>query len=507
MGEVYLALDKTLERRVALKFLPPSLMDDPSAQGRLLDEARSCSRVQHPNIATVYAIEEEDGVHALVMEYVQGRTLREVIAKKTLTLGRVTRIGRAIAEGLIAAHDQGIVHRDLKPANVMLTDRGEVKIMDFGLAFRPERVVNTVGNKAYGTVNYMSPEQARGETPTAASDIFSYGVLLYELLTGACPFQADNDLAVLHQIVSGEPLPLRELRRDVPPALEALIRRCMEKESSKRFPSMREVAAELQYAEPNIENGPKDLISELGRQLAPQKPREETSTVMRRGQLRPAEDGLPHMAEDLRIPISDILDALDERPVTPSRAQIPFDAIPEGFILAPTERSRRPHDSRITDGLVLNDGWVPPPTDSAPGASRRSPASRRDPSLRRSRSATASRAAVSERGLFVGDDSDDAPISARMAPRLRAIPQSSSWKVSFGLLLAILIAIIGFLGLLHAAGVPNVPGHRLLDRLPTSFSHSEISSSPQAPPRPQSSATVEFAPTAVDSTAGAEISR
>jgi serine/threonine protein kinase len=268
MGEVYLALDTTLERKVALKFLPRELLRDPSAQGRLLDEARSVSRVQHPNIAVVHSIEEDGGIFAICMEYVEGATLKQMLGRGPVPLHQIARIGAETAAGMQAAHEKGIVHRDLKPANIMITRRGQVKIMDFGLALRPERVVNTLGPNTYGTVQYMSPEQARGETLTPSSDIFSFGSTFYELIAGRPPFSAPNDLAILQAIIRNEPEPLREHRREVPPALEQIVRGCMAKAPQARWESMASLAEEFRYLEPTLVTGPRDLISELSTGLA-----------------------------------------------------------------------------------------------------------------------------------------------------------------------------------------------------------------------------------------------
>ncbi|RKZ09701.1 hypothetical protein DRQ32_07880 [bacterium] len=186
---------------------------------------------------------------------------------------QIVMFGADIAAALGAAHEQGVIHRDIKPANVMVTDRGVVKVMDFGLALRPERVVHTLGPNTYGTVQYMSPEQARGEKLTPRSDIFSFGSTMYEITAGKAPFNAANDLAILHAIIADEPQPLRERRRDVPPAFEQLVRRCMLKQTEHRWASMSEVLEELNYILPTVEAGPRDLISELSDGLSEQKRR------------------------------------------------------------------------------------------------------------------------------------------------------------------------------------------------------------------------------------------
>lgn len=432
MGEVYLAIDTTLERRVALKFLPRSLTGDPAAQGRLLDEARSCSRVQHPNIAVIHSIEEDGGVFAIVMEYVEGQNLREIGRRQQLSLARVTRIGRAVAAGLQAAHEQGIVHRDLKPANVMLTRRGEVKIMDFGLALRPERIVNTMGATAYGTVGYMSPEQARGEKATPASDMFSYGTLLYELLTREAPFKRENDLATLQAIVKEEPIPLRDLRRDTPPALEGIVRRCMRKAVAERFASMAEVAEELQYVEPVVDAGPKDLILELANELTSPDPNPSRGSgpmfrsgpgPIPRSRGQEPEDGLPPMAPLLNVTM-DRPGSARREPVAPTSTG----ASPPGSTTATAERPA--FDPARSAALRLQD-------ELAPRMSRQ------------------------ERDVFVGPESK----VSRAVPRPPVVEKSPGrglLRNALGLLVGLLLAALGFLGLLRAAGVstwkPPIPG-------------------------------------------------
>jgi serine/threonine protein kinase len=278
MGEVYLAVDMNLERRVALKFLPRSLTSDRVAQGRLLDEARSCARLQHPNIAVIHSVEENGGVYAICMEYVEGRTIREIMASKRLEIQRIVEIALGTALGIAAAHEHGIIHRDIKPANVVITSRGEVKVMDFGLALRPRRTVETTGPESYGTVAYMSPEQARGDELTAATDIFSFGSLLYQMVTGHLPFPGENDLATLHAIISREPRPARELRRDLPPGLERIITSCLEKDPKNRPQSMEELVLVLKQLAGSTRRGPRDLISELTMGLETESLRRRHST-------------------------------------------------------------------------------------------------------------------------------------------------------------------------------------------------------------------------------------
>lgn len=263
MGEVYLAVDMNLERRVALKFLPKTLTGDRTAQGRLLDEARSCARLTHPNIVGIHSVEEDGGVFAICMEYVEGKTVREILGQRRIEMMKVVEIALGVARGLAAAHEHGIIHRDLKPANVVITGKGQAKVMDFGLALRPRRTVETTGPESYGTVSYMSPEQARGMSLTPSTDIFSFGSLLYKIVTTRLPFEGENDLATLHAIISSEPTPLRELRRDIPPGLERLIMACLAKKREDRPSSMDEIVTILQRLAGPTRSAPRDVISEL----------------------------------------------------------------------------------------------------------------------------------------------------------------------------------------------------------------------------------------------------
>ena len=250
-GVVYRALDRKLGRTVALKTLPAEKLRDPDRLQRFLREARAASALNHPGIVTVHDILElEDGAY-LVLELIEGKTLAELIPEAGLDLPRALRYATRIAGAIAAAHDAGIVHRDIKPGNVMVTPADEVKVLDFGLAkslapdaAEPETLTR-VGTRL-GTAAYMSPEQALGEPVDARSDVFSFGVLLYQMLTGDLPFEATSGRSLLRQIVSGRPVPLRRRRAELPAALEALIERTLAKERQDRPARMGELADELE---------------------------------------------------------------------------------------------------------------------------------------------------------------------------------------------------------------------------------------------------------------------
>jgi serine/threonine protein kinase len=457
MGEVYLAQDNTLERKVALKFLPRDLLRDPSAQGRLLDEARSVSRVQHPNIATVHSIEEDGGIFALCMEFIEGSTLKQLLSRGSIPMKQIVKIGADMSAALHAAHEQGVIHRDIKPANVMVTARGEVKVMDFGLALRPERVVHTLGPNTYGTVQYMSPEQARGEKLTPRSDIFSFGSTMYELVAGKAPFNAANDLAILHAIISDEPAPLRDQRRDVPPALEQLIRRCMLKQIDHRWNTMSDVLEELNYILPTVEAGPRDLINELSVGLSEQR---------RRPQHRPDNAGRIGQRKNSTPPSTDDpwrQAALRTAPLPGHAAAGPVLAKsgPRGGRTAEFSSERSGPRSSPSAGAIGNqielDG--PPSTPRRPS---RLQAVRESEAVRASRVAQAtgpkspSRRDQSGRtNVFedLGEQLSRNPSRSRRVPRPR---RESPWAVILPLAFAILIAAAAAYGLLIRAGLNQI---------------------------------------------------
>jgi tetratricopeptide (TPR) repeat protein len=250
MGEVYQAEDSQLRRRVALKFLPERIVADPTAVERFVREARAASALNHPNIVTIHEIGETGPNRFIVMEFIVGSTLRKMVGQG-MDLASLARIGEQVAKALSVAHAAGIVHRDIKPDNIMVRDDGYVKVLDFGLA----RLVptgssptfataDTAAGTVLGTARYMSPEQARGEMTDSATDMFSLGIVLYELSTGRHPFPADSQIGVLHAILSQAPLRPSLLNPQVPAVLDSLILRLLEKDARLR-PSATEVESEF----------------------------------------------------------------------------------------------------------------------------------------------------------------------------------------------------------------------------------------------------------------------
>ena len=245
MGVVYKADDTKLERRVALKFLSPRILGTDEEEARFVREAKAAAALSHPNICTVYEIDEADGQTFIAMECVEGRNLEARIESASMTVDEILAIAAQIAEGLAEAHAKGIVHRDIKPANVVVTPTGRVKIMDFGLARSTEVTQLTVAGTTVGTVAYMSPEQARGETVDHRADIWSLGVILYEMIAGRRPFRGSHDQAVIYSILNEEPEPLSVARPEIPKALDDLIGRTLAKEPASRHPNAEEVLVDL----------------------------------------------------------------------------------------------------------------------------------------------------------------------------------------------------------------------------------------------------------------------
>jgi serine/threonine protein kinase len=241
MGEVYLAEDTSLDRRVALKFLSKSLVESHVAHMRFLREAKSAAALDHPFMCSIHEVGQTDeGEDFIVMEYVRGRTLKNTLEEGHLSLDEALKIGIEVAEALEEAHEKGIVHRDLKPANIMLTVKGHAKVMDFGLAkyvdssSAPDAQVTaplTKEGSTLGTINYMSPEQIRGETIDTRSDIFSFGVILYEVLTGVHPFRRDSSMGTVSAILGQDPPPLSDHLAKPPGQLQDVVGSTMCKSS------------------------------------------------------------------------------------------------------------------------------------------------------------------------------------------------------------------------------------------------------------------------------------
>jgi serine/threonine protein kinase len=253
MGEVFLAQDTTLDRKVALKFLPEDLQQDPTARKRFLREAKSAAALDHPFICKIYEIGEAQDRTFIVMEYIQGMTLQEKLAEGPLPVGDVLETAWEIADALEGAHRRGIVHRDLKPSNVMLIPEGHVKVMDFGLAKRmtPDgedediSTVLTQEGAAVGTVPYMSPEQVRGQSLDTRSDIFSLGVILYEMVTGVHPFKKDSIMDTAQTILSVTPPPITRYADDAPDLLQHTVRMMLAKDPGERYQTAKGLMIDL----------------------------------------------------------------------------------------------------------------------------------------------------------------------------------------------------------------------------------------------------------------------
>jgi len=236
MGVVLKAEDTKLKRPVALKLLPFELSHSPEARARFIREAQASAALDHPNICTVYEAEEHGGQAYIAMAYIEGTSLKARIFQGPLKIGEALEIAIQVAEGLAEAHRKGIIHRDIKPANIMLTPKGQAKIMDFGLARMESAGELTRTAVVMGTVAYMSPEQAFGKKVDHRTDIWSFGCLLYEMLAGHGPFQGGHEQAVFQAIVHGDPQPIAALRRDIPAKLDKILARCLQKDPWDRYP-------------------------------------------------------------------------------------------------------------------------------------------------------------------------------------------------------------------------------------------------------------------------------
>jgi dienelactone hydrolase/predicted Ser/Thr protein kinase len=252
MGIVYKAEDTMLKRPVALKFLPIELARQEEAKGRFIREAQAAAALDHPHICAIYEVGEAEGQAFIAMAYIEGKTLRDRLTLQPLQADEAVRIAAQVAEGLVEAHQKGIVHRDIKSANIMITDKGQAKIMDFGLAKMAGGPVITTEVRTVGTVAYMSPEQARGEALDARTDIWSLGVVLYEMLAGRVPFQGERETSVLYSVVHEEAKPLRALNPRVPADLQKIVDRALKKDRKERYATAAEMLRDLRVYQDSV---------------------------------------------------------------------------------------------------------------------------------------------------------------------------------------------------------------------------------------------------------------
>ncbi len=245
MGEVYLAEDTALNRKVALKFLPTHLCQDADCRARLKREAQAAAKLDHPNIVSVFEVGEFQGRPFFSMQHVEGQSLKDVIAGKMLPIERIIDIGIQICDGLQAAHEKGITHRDIKPSNILIDQDGRAKILDFGLAAIKGTEKLTKTGSTMGTLHYMSPEQTRGEEVDQRSDIFSLGVVLYEMITGKLPFKGDHEPAIIYSIGNEDPEPLARYKSGVPDELQRIVSKTLAKDKTLRYQHADELEADL----------------------------------------------------------------------------------------------------------------------------------------------------------------------------------------------------------------------------------------------------------------------
>ena len=296
MGEVYRARDLKLERDIALKLLPAALAADPSRLERFQREAKAIAALNHTNIVTIHTVEEAEGIHFLTMELVEGMSLDKALPPGGLPLARVFDIGIALADALGAAHEKGVTHRDLKPANIMLTKDDRVKVLDFGLAKMAPRISSlgasglstkvlprdgplTDAGSVVGTVPYMSPEQVKGQAVDSRTDIFSLGVVLYEMTTGRRPFAGATQAETISSILRDTPRPVTETRQDSPRHLGRIIDHCLQKDLESRFQTAKDVRNELRALRKEVQSGPDVAAAETGWPV-PQVPRDRASIAV-----------------------------------------------------------------------------------------------------------------------------------------------------------------------------------------------------------------------------------
>jgi len=289
MGEVYLAEDTKLDRQVALKILPREFAEDNDRMNRFVREAKSASALNQPNIITIHEIGETGGTHFIASEYIQGETLHALLQQRSLDLKTTLDVAIQVASALNAAHRAGIIHRDIKPENVMIRPDGLVKVLDFGIAKLSAKKTDTTDKEAatalkqqgtspgviIGTANYMSPEQARGKEVSAQSDIFSFGIVLYEMVTGQRAFKGENALDVIGAILHKEPTPLRQLSPQLPNEIDRIINKTLRKDSEARYQTAGDLLTDLKDVKQELE-----FKDKLERSVTPQSPEQKTQTII-----------------------------------------------------------------------------------------------------------------------------------------------------------------------------------------------------------------------------------
>ncbi|TET66359.1 MAG: hypothetical protein E3J45_06635, partial [Candidatus Zixiibacteriota bacterium] len=245
MGEVYLAEDTELRRKIALKFLPPHLCQDEGCRSRFKREAQAAAVLEHPNIVTIHEVSEHQGRPYIVMQYVEGKSLRDIIKEKELPLDEIVDLAIQICDGLSKAHEAGVIHRDIKPSNICIGSDGRPKILDFGLAAVQGSEHLTKTGSTLGTIGYMSPEQVKGEKVNHCSDIFSMGIVLYEMITGQRPFKGESEAAIIYSIVNEEPEPLAKYKSDIPEELQQVVDKALAKDIDERYQTIDDLMEDL----------------------------------------------------------------------------------------------------------------------------------------------------------------------------------------------------------------------------------------------------------------------